>query len=138
MWTLSADETRRLGGSSDRACSTYSRFRSIQGRFGVSQESVQSSTIFATASPNRVPDLLQPRPAAVVLRGVVQQRADRFVFAAAIVQDDGGDAHEMADVGGLVAFAHLLAMHIVRDTSRRRRTAQDAGLAMPVILVRPG
>ena len=44
----------------------------------------------------------------------MQECADRFVFGSAIVQNDGGNAQEMADVGGLIAFAHLVAMHLMR------------------------
>jgi len=53
LWTLSATDTRRLVAGSERACSAYARLRSAQDCFGVSQESVQSSTIRATASPFR-------------------------------------------------------------------------------------
>ena len=35
----------------------------------------------------------------MVFGGVVQERRDRLVFAAAVVQHDRGDAHQMSNIG---------------------------------------
>ena len=47
---------------------------------------------------------------AAVLDGVVQQPGDGLVLVAAVGEDDGGDAEEMAEVGHRCPLAGLLAV----------------------------
>jgi hypothetical protein len=48
----------------------------------------------------------------------MEQRCNRFIFAAAVVEDDGGDTHKMADVRGSRALAGLPGVNVVRVTER--------------------
>ena len=81
---------------------------------GCAHESVQSSTMRATASPKRVRMSSRRARPPMIFGGVVQQRADRLVLAPAIVEHDRRDAHEVANVGRAGALARLLPMDLVR------------------------
>ena len=58
-------------------------------------------------------DVLEPRPPALVLRRVVQQRGDGLVLGAAVVEDDGGDREEVGQIGGAGSLAQLFGMRLV-------------------------
>ena len=73
----------------------------------MSHESVHASTIRATVVPNLRRMSVEPLAAALVFGGVVQQRRDGFVFVAAGVEDDRGDAEEVGEVRDGGPFARL-------------------------------
>jgi len=54
----------------------------------------------------------------VIFRRIVQQCRDRLVLASAVVQDDGRDAHEVADVRCVSALARVGRMQLVRVSER--------------------
>ena len=60
------------------------------------------------------PDVLEALAPAVVFGRVVEERRDRLVFAAAVIEYDRHDAHEVADVRCARALARLRAMDLVR------------------------
>ena len=64
----------------------------------------------ATLSPKRCADLREHPLAAPVLGRVVEQRGDRLVLAAAVLDHQRADAEEVADIGDAAALAHLGAM----------------------------
>src|SRR5438445_3264531 len=43
-------------------------------------------------------DFVETREAALVLDGIVQKRGDHFIFAAAVLNDDGGNAKQVTDI----------------------------------------
>src|SRR5215203_782079 len=53
-------------------------------------------------------DLLEPRLAALVFGGVVQEGGDHLVFRAAVLAHDGGHRQQVGDVGGACSFADLV------------------------------
>lgn len=61
------------------------------------------------------PDLGKGRGTALVLRRVVQQGSDCLVLIAAVLDHQGGDAHEMGDVRSRGALAKLVAVQPVRE-----------------------
>jgi hypothetical protein len=50
----------------------------------------------------------------LVLEGVVQQRGDRLVLVAAVLEHDGGHADQVRDVGDLAALAELVLVQLGR------------------------
>jgi hypothetical protein len=60
--------------------------RSIQGGFGLRSVSEQPRTIAATRAPKRA-EMSSRRRAALILDRVVQERGNRLVLAAAVLED---------------------------------------------------
>ena len=128
---MSAADTRRLDGA-QRARVFDVGHACVRPRAasGVSHESVQSSTMRATASPKRARMSSRRGAAALIFGGVVQQRGDRLVLAAAVVEHDRRDAHEVAEVGRAGALARLrgvrlmgVAERLVEPVGQRRHAA---------------
>src|SRR5260370_2963762 len=67
-------------------------------------------------------DFIEAREAALVLDGVMQKRRDDFIFSAAVLNDDGRDAKQVADVRLAFAFAALVEMQLCRVTKRLHET----------------
>ena len=63
-------------------------------------------------------DLGQRRFPAAVFRGVMQQRAEGFVFVRAVLEDERGDAEDVGDVGNPGALAALPLVDLVRVRQR--------------------
>ncbi len=57
-------------------------------------------------------DFVEAREAALVLDGVMQECGDDFVFAAAMLNDDGGDSEQMADIRLAFALAALVEVQV--------------------------
>src|SRR5258708_39242052 len=67
-------------------------------------------------------DFIEARQAALVLDGVMQKRRDNFIFSAAVVNDDGGNTEQVADIRLAFAFAALVEMQLRRVTKRLHET----------------
>jgi hypothetical protein len=60
-----------------------------------------------TESP---PDLVEHPLASLVLGGVVQERCDRLVLVAAVLDHERADPEQVADVGDAASLSHLRPM----------------------------
>jgi hypothetical protein len=54
----------------------------------------------------------------VVFRRIVEERRDGLVLRAAVVEDDRGDAHEVAHIRAARSLARLRAVNLVRVSER--------------------
>ncbi len=75
----------------------------------------------ATRSPNFV-------RIALVLNGIMQQRGDDFLFAAAVLNHDGRNAEQVADVGLALALAALMEVQLRRVAKRFHETVCENGI----------
>ncbi len=57
-----------------------------------------------------LPDVFQHRPGPLILSGVVQQRGDRLIFVAPILDHERTDAEKVANIGDAAAFPDLGSM----------------------------
>jgi len=67
-------------------------------------------------------DFIETGKAALVLDGVVQQCSDDFVFSTAMLNDDGRNPEQVADVGMAFTLAALMQMQLRRITKRFHKT----------------
>ncbi len=70
-------------------------------------------------------DFIEARKATLVLDGVVQQRSDDFVFTAAMLNDNGGNAEQMTYVGLALTLAALVQMQLRGITKRFHKTVRE-------------
>jgi hypothetical protein len=75
-------------------------------------------------------NFIEAREAALVLNGIVQQRGDHFVFAAAVLNHDGRDTEQMADVGLASALAALVEMQLRRNPSASTKRFVRSGCSI--------
>jgi len=75
-------------------------------------------------------NFVEAREAALVLDGIVQQRGDDFVFAATMLNDDGGNAEQVANVGLAFALAALVQVEFRGVTERFHKTVCENRLSM--------
>jgi hypothetical protein len=63
-------------------------------------------------------DFIESREPALVLNSIMKQRRNNFIFAAAMLNDDGGDTEQVANVGLALALAALVQMQLRGVTQR--------------------
>jgi hypothetical protein len=73
-------------------------------------------------------NFIEAGEAALVLHGIVQQRRDDFILAAAMLNHDSRDAKQMADVGLAFALAALVEMEFCRIAKRFHKTVCEERL----------
>ena len=73
-------------------------------------------------------DFIEAREAALVFDGIVQQRRDDFVFTAAVLNDDGCNAEQVANIGLAFALAALVHMQLRCVPKRIHKTICKYGL----------
>ena len=73
-------------------------------------------------------DFVEARETALVFGGIMQQRRDDFIFTAAVLNDDGRNAEQMADIRLAFALAALVHMKLRRITKRFHKTVCENGL----------
>ncbi len=79
-------------------------------------------TTSATVGAEQLLDAPQLRLAALIFRGVVQQRRDRFVLAPAVGEDGDADAEQMGHVGNARQLAHVV---LVQQRTRTRAPCEN-------------
>jgi len=83
---------------------------------------VQPSTIRATRVAKFFANFIEAREAALVFDSIMQQRGDDFIFAAAVLNDDGRNAEQVADIGLAFTLTALVQMQLRRVTKRFHET----------------
>ena len=73
-------------------------------------------------------DFIEAREATPVFDGVVQQCSDGFVFTAAVLNDDGGNAEQVANVRLAFALAALVQMQLRGVTESFDETVREQRL----------
>jgi hypothetical protein len=74
-------------------------------------------------------DFVEAREATLILDGIMQQRRDDFVFTAAMLNDDGRNAEQVADVWLAFALAALVQVQLRRVTKRFDKTVCEDRLS---------
>ena len=87
----------------------YASLRGRHGGFGASNVSEQRRHDRRDPIAELLADPRERRLAALVLGAVVQQRGDRLVFVAAVLEHETGDREQVRDVGHAAALAGLAA-----------------------------
>ena len=79
--------------------------------------SEQAATIRRTSGPNSL-DAVEHRLAALVFGSIVQQRGDRLVLGAAVIDHERSGAEQMPDVRSVAALPRCLSVHLVSEHQR--------------------
>ena len=120
LWSLSASETRSVPGRERRVAKVRDvrllalsprRLRRLVG-VGARLHDV------GDAAAEELTDAPECPVAALVLDGVVQQRGDRLVLVAAVLEDERRDAHEVRDIRDLRALSTLAGVQFARERER--------------------
>ena len=73
-------------------------------------------------------DFIEAREAALIFDGIMQQRRDDLIFTAAVLNDDGRNAEQVADIRLAFTLAALVQVQFRRVSKRLHETVCEDGL----------